>query len=106
MSKPNSLFNYFKKVETPDGKKVETPGGKKIKPENKENDHVSMDVEEVRLKYGDQLFILNTEFFFKEPPKSKRSLEMRDSSESPVASNKRRRVVIQSDDDESESKQV
>jgi hypothetical protein len=44
MSKPNSLFNYFKKVETPDGKK--------IKPENKENDHVSMEVEEVRLKYG------------------------------------------------------
>ncbi len=48
---------------------------------------------------------MNTEFFFKEPPKSKRSLEMRDSSESPVASNKRRRVVIQSDyDEESEGK--
>ena len=44
MSKSNSLFNYFKKVETPDAKK--TPK-EKVK-ENKENENVDVAmVEEV-----------------------------------------------------------
>ena len=50
MSKPNSLFNYFKKVETPDNKKlnIATPESKKLRNENKENADISMQ-DEVRL---------------------------------------------------------
>ena len=65
MSKSNSLLNYFKKVETPDGKKInaETPESKKIKAENKENDNISM-VEGVRLKSNQIIYFKFSLFMY------------------------------------------